>query len=123
MKMPGMTGVELMQAMQAKKPDCLFIMVTGTSELDTALQALRLGAYDFIQKPFRTEELLNAVHRTLERQRLTRENDDYKNNIDGNVASATRHLEEKIEKLSALNEVFQKHMNMRQGTESAFTEM
>ncbi len=123
MKMPGMTGTEIMKALHAMKADIPIIMVTGTGDVETAVQALRLGAYDYIPKPFHAEELLNAVHRALERQRLIRENLAYQKNLEQKVGEATEHLEQKIRELTALNDLFQKHLAEKYQTEASLAKL
>ncbi|MBM4404993.1 MAG: sigma-54-dependent Fis family transcriptional regulator [Chloroflexi bacterium] len=123
MKMPGMTGIEVMRGLHAISADIPIIMVTGTGDIETAVQALRHGAYDYIPKPFHGEEILNAVHRALERQRLVRENLAYQRQLEQKVAEATEHLEQKIRELTALNELFQKHLAEKYQTEASLAKL
>lgn len=67
LKMPGMNGIELLQAVRARHPRLPFILITGYSTMDDAIEALRLGATDFIKKPFEMDELLGLVREQLER--------------------------------------------------------
>ncbi len=68
LKMPGMSGIELLQAVRARQPRLPFILITGYSTMDDAIEALRLGATDFIKKPFEMDELLALVREQLERR-------------------------------------------------------
>ncbi|OOG20653.1 sigma-54-dependent Fis family transcriptional regulator [Thioalkalivibrio denitrificans] len=72
--MPNMSGMELLSAVRAHDPDVPVIIITGYSTVDSAIEALRLGATDFIKKPYDTDELLVLIERTLEGVRLRREN-------------------------------------------------
>jgi DNA-binding NtrC family response regulator len=72
--MPGMSGMELLSAVREHDPDVPVIIITGYSTVDSAIEALRLGATDFIKKPYDTDELLVLIERTLEGVRLRREN-------------------------------------------------
>jgi len=65
--MPEMNGMELLQAMRAKGYDVPVLMITGYPTIRTALEALRLGAVDYVSKPFTREEVLGPVQRTLRR--------------------------------------------------------
>jgi DNA-binding NtrC family response regulator len=61
LKMPDIDGIEVLTMIKKKWPDTKVIMITGYSTVDTAVQALRYGAYNFIEKPFTPDSLLNAV--------------------------------------------------------------
>lgn len=61
LKMPDMDGIEVLDKIKNSWPDTKVIMITGYSTVDTAVQALRFGAYNFIEKPFTPDTLLNAV--------------------------------------------------------------
>lgn len=74
LKMPGADGIEVLRAAAGKKNDCLVILVTGFASLETALQAIRHGAYDYLTKPFRMDELLLVVRNAAERVGLVRQN-------------------------------------------------
>ncbi len=74
MKMPGMTGIELLDAVKSINPDIPVIIITGYSSVDNAIQALRLGAADFIKKPYDIEELLRQIELILDNRALQREN-------------------------------------------------
>jgi DNA-binding NtrC family response regulator len=67
LKMPGMSGIELLQAVRVLQPKLPFILITGYSTMDDAIEALRLGATDFIKKPFDMDELLALVREHLDR--------------------------------------------------------
>lgn len=72
--MPGATGLEVLEAVKKIDPDILVILITGYASLETAIQAIREGAYDYITKPFTLEEIKIAVRNALERVGLAREN-------------------------------------------------
>jgi two-component system response regulator PilR (NtrC family) len=62
-RMPGMDGLELLQHVTASAPDTAVILMTAHASTDTAIEALRLGAYDYVTKPFDMEELKISVRR------------------------------------------------------------
>ena len=72
--MPDMTGLDVLRAAKGMNPDLAGIMVTAFASTDTAIEALRMGAYDYIHKPFNVDELKIVVTGALERRRLRREN-------------------------------------------------
>ncbi len=73
--MPGKSGLEWLAEQRATGFFADVILMTAYADLDTAIAALRAGAVDFVLKPFRSNQLLNAVARCLDRMRLQREND------------------------------------------------
>jgi len=73
--MPGKTGLEWLAEQRALGFFADVILMTAYADLDTAIDALRVGVVDFILKPFRSNQLLNAIARCLDRKRLQREND------------------------------------------------
>ncbi len=73
-KMPKLDGIEVLRRMKETHPDVDVIMVTGLSEIETAVKAIKLGAFDYLPKPFDPEELQHVVERALERRSLLQEN-------------------------------------------------
>jgi two-component system response regulator PilR (NtrC family) len=73
-KMPDMSGVDVLRAARGIDPDILAIMITAFASTETAVEALRLGAHDYISKPFKVDELKLRVRKALERVRLQQEN-------------------------------------------------
>ena len=72
--MPDMTGLDVLRTAKGMNPDLAGIMVTAFASTETAIEALRMGAYDYIHKPFNVDELKIVVTGALERRRLKREN-------------------------------------------------
>src|ERR1051326_7717617 len=72
-KMPGMDGMELQARLREADPDLLVVIMTGYASVDTAVQALKLGAYDYITKPVDPDELSHLVANALEHKRARRE--------------------------------------------------
>jgi len=72
--MPGMSGLEILERIQQHDPDIVCVMITGYATIDLAAQAMKMGAHDFLPKPFTSDELLTVVQRAwVERQqRLSR---------------------------------------------------
>jgi DNA-binding NtrC family response regulator len=79
--MPKIDGLEVLQQVKERHPDVDVIMMTGLSQVQTAVKAMKLGAFDYLSKPFDPEELLQVVNRALERRRLLQENRDLKSEV------------------------------------------
>ncbi len=71
--MPGMSGMEVLEQVREIAPSLLVIVVTGYATVDTAVEAMKKGAYDFIPKPFTPDQLRIVVHRALEKKALEEE--------------------------------------------------
>jgi len=74
MKMPGMNGIELLRTIKDQKLDTMVIIMTGFGTVDTAVEAIKLGAFDYIMKPFKVDELLQVIRRAMAQLKLEREN-------------------------------------------------
>ena len=66
-RMPGMSGIELQEALRSRGAQLPIIIITGHGDIAMAVRAMKAGAADFIEKPFHDQTLLDAVHRALER--------------------------------------------------------
>jgi response regulator RpfG family c-di-GMP phosphodiesterase len=74
LKMPNMGGLELLKEVVTKFPETLTVIMTGFGTVETAIDAMKRGAYDYILKPFKIEEIVHIVQRGLEKRRLSAEN-------------------------------------------------
>lgn len=94
-RMPGMSGLDVLRQLRAEMPHVQVVMVTGEGTLETAVEALRLGAWDFVMKPVRSGELLcRVVDRALERAELLRANDRQRQRLLSLNDELTRAIEE-----------------------------
>jgi len=91
-RMPGMDGLELLPQALQQDPDLTVIMVTALAGLQTALGAIRAGAYDYITKPFQLAEVELVVRRAMEHRRLRLENRAYLSHLEDLVEQRTRQL-------------------------------
>ncbi|QNR23316.1 sigma-54-dependent transcriptional regulator [Croceimicrobium hydrocarbonivorans] len=73
-KMPGMDGIEVLEHIKAKYPETTVVMISGHGDLETAVDSMRKGAYDYISKPPDLNRLLNTVRNALDRNTLEKEN-------------------------------------------------
>ncbi|MFW6147883.1 MAG: sigma-54-dependent transcriptional regulator [Thermodesulfobacteriota bacterium] len=80
-KMPRMDGMEFLRAAADKIKDTAVIMMSAYGTVDTAIEAMKLGAYDYISKPFKTDEVLLTLKKAEERERLKTENLSLRNQI------------------------------------------
>ena len=74
-KLPGMDGLEVLQKLKKLRPNLPVVMISGHGDLDTAVLAVRRGAYDFLQKPFATDRVVLSLKNALRTQQLTSENE------------------------------------------------
>ncbi|HWP23353.1 MAG TPA: response regulator [Candidatus Binatia bacterium] len=85
LKMPGFTGINVLEKVKQHDPDIEAIIITGYGSLDTAIEGLRLGAFDYISKPFDVNHILSLVRRGLERRqakaRLRQVKTDFLSNV------------------------------------------
>jgi len=105
-KMPKMDGIEVLEAVKKIKPETPMVMISGHGDLDTAVNTMRLGAFDYISKPPDLNRLLNTVRIALDRKELVVENKMLKKKVSkkyemiGN-SEAISHIKDMIEKVAA----------------------
>ncbi|MDP1832085.1 MAG: response regulator [Geothrix sp.] len=93
LNMPGgLSGLELLRAVHEEDPRTMGILMTGYATTESAIQALKRGAYDFIQKPFKLAEIEASLARALEHYRLLRENEAYQQNLERMVETRTQEI-------------------------------
>jgi response regulator RpfG family c-di-GMP phosphodiesterase len=74
LKMPRMGGIALLDEIAKTAPDALTVIMTGFGTVETAIDAMKRGAYDYVLKPFKLDEVVHVVQRGIEKQRMTAEN-------------------------------------------------
>lgn len=104
-KMPKMDGVEVLEKAQKIKPEIPFIMISGHGELETAVETMRLGAFDYISKPPDLNRLLNAIRNALDKKQLIVENKRLKKKVNKNFqmigqSQAILKIKEMIDKVA-----------------------
>ena len=101
-------GLQLLEIVKEQHPTLPVVMISGHGNIETAVSAIRLGAYDFIEKPFKADRLVLVAERALETSRLKRENVELKtrslsaDRVVGRSTSAN-HLRPVIDKLGPAN--------------------
>jgi len=104
LQMPKMGGLDLLKAAQVIAPNTEFVIITGHGTIETAVDAMRTGAYDFIEKPFSITTTLKVVRKALEKQHLIAENRD---------------LRKRLEEIQGVNEIIGNSEPMRQAIDTA----
>ena len=104
-KMPKMDGVEVLEAVKKIKPEIPMVMISGHGDLETAVNTMRLGAFDYISKPPDLNRLLNTVRNALDRKQLVVENKILKKKVSKNYemvgeSAPINQIKEMIEKVA-----------------------
>ncbi|PYQ13743.1 MAG: two-component system response regulator [Acidobacteria bacterium] len=105
--MPTMDGVKLLQTVREAYPDVEVVMITGVVDVEVALRAMRMGANDYLTKPFNLEEVRLTVENALEKRRLVKENREYQRNLEAKVEERTVELVLKRREIEDLYERLQ----------------
>ena len=96
MKLPQMSGMDLLRKIKALRPGCEVAIMTGHGSIESAVEAMKLGAYDYIEKPFRLEQMRLFLQRMAEKVRLVAENQflrervEAEGELDGVVGSSSK---------------------------------
>ena len=98
-------GVEILRRLRAEMPSVPVVMISGHGTIETAVEAIKIGAYDFIEKPFKSDRLLLVVARAIEAALLRRENEELKLRAGGDLdlvgaSIATNQLRQQIERVA-----------------------
>ena len=104
-KMPKMDGVEVLEAVKKIKPEIPMVMISGHGDMETAIQTMRLGAFDYISKPPDLNRLLNTVRNALDKKQLVVENKILKKKVSKNYemigdSEAINHIKLMIDKVA-----------------------
>jgi DNA-binding NtrC family response regulator len=100
-KMPRMSGLELLQRVKEARPEVQVVMMTAYASVESAVEAMKKGAYDYLVKPFEPEELRILIRRLMEKQSLLRENESLKQRIEESLG-----FDEIVGDCRAMQEVF-----------------
>lgn len=99
----GKSGFELIEAVKAKDPKTLCVVITGFATLSASLEAIKHGAYDFLQKPFKLEELEAVLDRALDFSRLQRRVEAYQSDLESRVLARVAEMKTFHEDVLCLN--------------------
>ncbi|MCW8799436.1 MAG: response regulator, partial [Desulfobacter sp.] len=101
-RMPEMDGFELLEQLKQRYPDLTVVMLTAFTDADTAAQAMRDGASDYIVKPYQEAQLVSRIERALERGQLLRERAEAHDLLEQRVDEQTQTLRAQSKQLSAM---------------------
>ena len=90
--MPGISGQELLKTVRKDYPGSAFLVITGEGDVQVGINAMKQGAADYLMKPFQLETVMASVGRALEKKRLERELEDYRQNLEQMVEQRTKQL-------------------------------
>ncbi len=82
--MPVVSGVEILEKIHNTNPDIPVILITGHPDIDTAVDAIKKGVFDFIVKPYKPEQIIHSLEKALKYKRLVEMEKDYKNILEDN---------------------------------------
>ncbi len=98
-KMPGMSGMEVLQQIAAKWPEVCVVMATAVGDTQTAIDAMKMGAYDYITKPFNQDDLVMKVRRAIEKRELLLDNERHRLDLEKRVGKQAQQLQQHFAEL------------------------
>lgn len=108
-KMPEVSGIELLGEIHKLRPEIPVILMTAYAELDVAVEAIKKGAFDFIIKPYRSEQLIHSIEKAVRYARLLQIERDYKSLLEETVRKRTKELSDTLVMLKNMSrEVIQR---------------
>src|SRR5690242_16570307 len=101
----GLEGIEILKQLRAEMPAVPVVMISGHGTIETAVEAIKIGAYDFLEKPFKSDRLLLVVERAIEAAQLRRENEELRLRAGGDldlvgVSPASNQLRQQLERVA-----------------------
>ena len=101
----GLEGIEILKQLHVEMPSVPVVMISGHGTIETAVEAIKLGAYDFLEKPFKSDRLLLVVERAIEAAQLRRENEELRLRVGGDldlvgISPAANQLRQQIERVA-----------------------
>src|SRR6266850_351186 len=106
----GLEGIDILKQLRAEMPSVPVVMISGHGTIETAVEAIKIGAYDFLEKPFKSDRLLLVVERAIEAAQLRRENEELKLRAGGDLdlvgaSTAANQLRQQIERAGGSSRV------------------
>jgi len=98
-KMPGMSGIEVLRQISVNRPDTCVIMVTGIGDAQTAVEAMKLGAYDYLTKPFNPADVVPAIQRAFQQRDVRREEEQRRHRFEEKIREQSDRLQEQFSEL------------------------
>jgi len=97
--MPVLSGTEVLKWLSENKPQACAIMVTAIADIGSGVDAMKMGAYDYIVKPFNKDDVLNKIQNALQYKRIEMEDDRYRRNLESKVAEQSQQLQAQFAEL------------------------
>lgn len=118
-KMPGMSGMEVLRQLTTNWPETSVVMATAVADAQTAVEAMKLGAYDYVTKPFNRDDLVLTVQRAIEKKALELENERHRLELERRVGEQAGRLQQQfvelVETLSREHKLLYKLAAQQQG--------
>src|SRR5262249_56895576 len=107
----GLEGIEILKQLRAEMPSVPVVMISGHGTIETAVEAIKMGAYDFLEKPFKSDRLLLVVERAIEAAQLRRENEELRLRAGGELdlvdaSSAANQIRQQIDRVAPVGSRF-----------------
>ncbi len=118
-KMPGLSGIDVLGKISTDWPNVCVIMVTAVADVQTAVAAMKLGAYDYITKPFDQDELLRKIRQSIERWQEQLQDKQHLLQLEQNINEQTRRMQEQFTEL--INSLGREHQLLLQLAEKQKT--
>ncbi len=119
--MPGMTGFEVIDQVNGSREQIKFIVITGEANMESAISAIRKGAFDFIRKPFDAEELLRRVENAVTHSRLSDEREQAVQALNGLNARLEQTVSDRTEALRETNRQLEQEIRERTRAEQRYS--
>ena len=97
LRLPGISGLELHQQLPHNKIDLPVIMISGFGDISTAVRAMKSGVLDFLEKPFKGQDLLDRIHNAISQHKIIREKNNSQDKAQGLIGSLTKREKEVME--------------------------
>lgn len=98
-RMPGKTGLELLDEIKALNEDVIVVMISAVKDIESAISAMSKGAYDYVSKPFKLQEVALTANKAIEKRNLLLENKKYQRELELKVEERTAELKNALEEL------------------------
>ena len=95
-RMPGKTGLDLLDEIKALNEDVMVVMISAVKDIESAIAAMSKGAYDYVSKPFKLNEVAFVANKALEKRRLVMENKEYQKQLEKMVEERTSELKQAL---------------------------
>lgn len=99
LRLPGKSGLDLLEDVHQKQPHCAFLIMTGVDDVRVGIDAMKRGADDYLVKPFQIDPVIAGIKRALERIRLEKDVENYRQNLERMVEQRTKQLQTAMKRI------------------------